>query len=201
MSSAGNHQSSGQQGEPNSNTSSVRVLPTRNISAASAPSHFTGENVSAGIQSGVSSAVTEQATNTVATSAPEERSSLPDLSSERSTSIVCLFCNLIISCSLHLCPITNLQFLNQGERGKEHCEDLRRPEVDTSGDAKLTKKTTPEVVTPLGLGLGGLDRKVMNEFCCQCMPIDKKCWFLVPNAYSRSMFCFFFWLKETKQAA
>lgn len=186
MSSAGNHQSSGQQGEPNSNTSSVRVLPTRNISAASAPAHSTGENVSAGIQSGVSSAMTEQGTNTVATSAPEERSSLPDLPSERSNSIVCLFCNLIISCccSLHLCPITNLQFLNQGERGKEHCEDLGHPEVDTTGDTKLNKKATPEVVTPLGLGLGGLDRKVMNEFCCQCIsPIDKKCWwYLVPNA-------------------
>ncbi|KAJ0252495.1 hypothetical protein HA466_0116870 [Hirschfeldia incana] len=137
MSSAGNHQSSGQQGEPNSNTNSVRVLPTRNISAASAPSHSTGENVSAGIQSGVSSAMTEQATNTVATSAPEERSSLPDLPSERSSSI--------------------------GERGKEHCEDSGHPEVDTTGDAKLTKKATAEVVTPLGLGLGGLDRKKRSK--------------------------------------
>ncbi|KAJ4878320.1 Ubiquitin-like superfamily protein [Raphanus sativus] len=137
MSSAGNHQSSGQQGEPNSNTSSVRVLPTRNISAASAPAHSTGENVSAGIQSGVSSAMTEQGTNTVATSAPEERSSLPDLPSERSNSI--------------------------GERGKEHCEDLGHPEVDTTGDTKLNKKATPEVVTPLGLGLGGLDRKKRSK--------------------------------------
>lgn len=135
MSSAGNHQSSGEQGEHNSNTSSVRVFPTRNLSAASAPSHFTSQNVSAETQSGVSSAITEQATNTVATSAPEGSSSLPDLPSERSNSI--------------------------GERGKEHCED--HPEVDTTGDAKLTKKATPEVVTPLGLGLGGLDRKKRSK--------------------------------------
>ncbi|KAL0693559.1 hypothetical protein Bca4012_060739 [Brassica carinata] len=136
MSSAGNHQSSGEQGEHNNSTSSVRVLPTRNISAASAPSHFTGENVSAGIQSGVSSTMTEQATNTVATSTPEESSSLPDLPSERSNSI--------------------------GECGKERCEDSGHPEV-TTGDAKLTKKATPEVVTPLGLGLGGLDRKKRSK--------------------------------------
>ncbi|KAF8085742.1 hypothetical protein N665_0649s0018 [Sinapis alba] len=137
MSSVGNHQSSGEQGEHNSNTSSVPVLPVRNIIAASAPSHFTGENVAAENQSGVSSAMTEQATNTVATSTPEESSSLPDLPSERSNSI--------------------------GERGKEHCEDLGHPEVDTTGDAKLTKKATPEVVTPLGLGLGGLDRKKRSK--------------------------------------
>ena len=184
MSSVGNHQSSGEQGEHNSNTSSVRVLPTRNFTAASAPapapshftnftaatalapapSHFTGENVSAEIQSGASSAVTEQATNTVATSTPEESSPLRDLPSERSDSIVCLSCNLITIYFLFTTslPITNLQFFNQGQRGKEHCEDSGHPEVDTISDAKLTKKATPEVVTPLGLGLGGLDRKVMN---------------------------------------
>lgn len=157
MSSVGNHQSSGQQGEHNSNTSSVPVVLTRNIIAASAPSHVTGENVSSEIQSAVSSAMTEQATNTVATSTPAETSSLPVLPSERSNSTVRLFCNLIILYFLFTTslPITNLQFINQGERGKEHCED-------TTGDAKLTKKATPEVVTPLGLGLGGLDRKVMN---------------------------------------
>ncbi|CAN7091232.1 unnamed protein product [Brassica rapa subsp. narinosa] len=143
MSSVGNHQSSGEQGEHNSNTSSVRVLPTRNFTAAPAPapapapSHFTGENVSAEIQSGASSAMTEQATNTVATSTPEESSPLRDLPSERSDSI--------------------------GQRGKEHCEDSGHPEVDTTSDAKLTKKATPEVVTPLGLGLGGLDRKKRSK--------------------------------------
>ncbi|CAH8360787.1 unnamed protein product [Eruca vesicaria subsp. sativa] len=130
MSSVGNHQSSGQQGEHNSNTSSVPVFLTRNIIAASAPSHRTGQNVSTEIQSGVSSAMTEQATNTVATSTPEESSSLPVLPSERSNS--------------------------SGERGKEHCED-------TTGDTNLTKKATPEVVTPLGLGLGGLDRKKRSK--------------------------------------
>ncbi|KAF2538189.1 hypothetical protein F2Q68_00019960 [Brassica cretica] len=185
MSSVGNHQSSGEQGEHNSNTSSVRVLPTRNFTAASAPapapshftnftaatapapapSHFTGENVSAEIQSGASSAVTEQATNTVATSTPEESSPLRDLPSERSDSIVCLSCNLITIYFLFTTslPITNLQFFNQGQRGKEHCEDSGHPEVDTISDAKLTKKATPEVVTPLGLGLGGLDRKKRSK--------------------------------------
>ncbi|CAF2041060.1 BnaA09g15900D [Brassica napus] len=139
MSSVGNHQSSGEQGEHNSNTSSVRVLPTRNFTAAPAPapSHITGENVSAEIQSGASSAMTEQATNTVATSTPEESSPLRDLPSERSDSI--------------------------GQRGKDHCEDSGHPEVDTTSDAKLTKKATPEVVTPLGLGLGGLDRKKRSK--------------------------------------
>ncbi|KAL0793633.1 hypothetical protein Bca101_065010 [Brassica carinata] len=143
MSSAGNHQNSGEQGGHYNSTSSVRVLPTRNLSAASAPSHFTGENVPAEIQSGVSSAMPEQATNTVATSTRVESSSLPDLPSERSNSI--------------------------GERGKEHCEDSGHPEV-TIGDAKLTKKATPEIVTPLGLGLGGLDRKKRSK---QPKPLGK----------------------------
>ncbi|KAF3504460.1 hypothetical protein F2Q69_00041429 [Brassica cretica] len=52
---------------------------------------------------------------------------------------------------------------SQGQRDKEHCEDSGHPEVDTISDAKLTKKATPEVVTPLGLGLGGLDRKKRSK--------------------------------------
>lgn len=60
MSSVGNQRSNGEggQGDRDSNTSSVRVLPVRNIiTAAAVPSRSTGENVSAGVQPGLDGSV------------------------------------------------------------------------------------------------------------------------------------------------
>ncbi|CAH2079088.1 unnamed protein product [Thlaspi arvense] len=205
----GNHQSNGEggQGDRDSNASSVRVLPVRNIIAAGGPSRSTGENVpSAGVQPasdgsvsvseinarirdvvnnmqgrnqtpsgteslepnmspgyGVSSVTPEQQTNIAATSTAEESSrSLHGLASERTNST--------------------------GQSDKEHCEDLGHPASakdisctaeqssspfgesasyrdDSFGDAKSTKNATSEVATatPLGLGLGGLDRKKRSK--------------------------------------
>ncbi|XP_024006952.1 large proline-rich protein bag6 isoform X2 [Eutrema salsugineum] len=208
MSSVGNQQSNGEGGQQgnDSNTSSVRVLPVRNIIAAAVPSRSTGENVSAGVQPGsdgsvsaaeinariremvnnmqgrnqvpsgtespelntssgygVSSATPVQPTNIAATHTPEESSgSLPDL------------------------PFERRNWIDQSYR--EHYEDLGQPasandipciagqspapvgestsnEEDSAGDAKSTKKAIPEVstATPLGLGLGGLDRKKRSK--------------------------------------
>lgn len=65
MSSVANQQSNGEggQGDRDSNTSSVRVLPVRNIIAAGVPSRSTGENVSAGVQPGLDGSVSASEIN------------------------------------------------------------------------------------------------------------------------------------------
>lgn len=139
---------------------------------------------------GIASAMPEQPTNIAATCAPESSSgSLHDLPSERRNLVVCLLCSQDVSLFLlGFCLSLILWFFNQGQSEKELGEDLGHPALakdiscttgqtsapsgestsngeDATGDAKETKKATPEVATatPLGLGLGGLDRKVMNE--------------------------------------
>ena len=189
----GNQQSNGGQGDRDSNTSSVRVLPMRNIVAAGVPSNSTGENVSAGVHFGSDGSVSiseinarmrelvnnmqgrnqipseslETNTSTgygVSSVTPEQPAAVsipemssgppPDLPSERSNSI------------------------SQSE--KENCEVLGHPASakdiscatgqssapprESTSNREYTV-TTPEVAsaTPLGLGLGGLDRKKRSK--------------------------------------
>uniref|UniRef100_A0A1J3CXJ1 Large proline-rich protein BAG6 n=1 Tax=Noccaea caerulescens TaxID=107243 RepID=A0A1J3CXJ1_NOCCA len=179
----------GGQGDRDSNTSFVQVPLVRNIVPGAVPSRSTDENVSTGVQPdtdlstsvselnarirelvnntqgrnqipsdteslqpntsmgyGVSSTMREQPTNIGATSTPNESSgSLPDLPSERSTSI--------------------------GKSDKVQCEsstlfgESTSNREDATSDDKSTKKAAPEAAsaTPLGLGLGGLDRKKRSK--------------------------------------
>ncbi|CAA7025654.1 unnamed protein product [Microthlaspi erraticum] len=180
--------SNGEGGQGDGNTSFVQVPLVRNIVPGAVPSRSTNENDSAGVQPGadvatavaelnarirelvnntqgrnqipsgteslqpntsmgygVSSTMPEQPTNIGVTSTPNESSgSLPDLPSERSISI--------------------------GKSDKEQSssalfgESSSNKEGATSDD-KSTKKAAQEAAsaTPLGLGLGGLDRKKRSK--------------------------------------
>lgn len=123
-------------------------------------------------------------------------------------------------------PITNFCFFNQCQSEKDLGGDLGHPAhakdiscttgqssapsgestgngENATGDAKETKKATPEVATatPLGLGLGGLDRKVMNELennwqiaaaCFSFHSISKSLCFQMLTV----IICFVLWLKK-----
>ncbi|CAN8277052.1 unnamed protein product [Cochlearia groenlandica] len=158
MSSVRNQQNSGGQrqqggGEPNSNTSSA----VRNIiggGSVVAPSpHSTGENVQTGLESLVS-----QINATIGlVNSTQGRNQTPsgtgslvrDTSTtplEQPTNIVATTSTPEPSGSLHAVPTC-------------HSDKEDATGYTTESSKKATTETTSATVTPLGLGLGGLDRK------------------------------------------
>ncbi|KAG7604610.1 putative Ubiquitin domain-containing protein [Arabidopsis thaliana] len=192
LSSVGNQRSNGEggQGDRDSNTSSVpAAVPSHstgeNVSAGVQPG--LGDDVSvaqinarirdmvnimqgrdqipSGIESlerdmstghGVATAMPEQPTNIATTCAPESSSgSLHDLPSERSNSV----------CQNEKDLGGDLEHPARAKDTSCTTGQSSAPSGDATGDAKETNKATPEVATatPLGLGLGGLDRKKRSK--------------------------------------
>ncbi|KAG7536885.1 Ubiquitin domain [Arabidopsis suecica] len=112
---------------------------------------------------GVATAIPEQPTNVAATCTPESSSgSLHDLPSERSN-LVCQSENDLGGDLGHPARAKDIS-CTTGQSSAPSGESTGNGE-NATGDAKETKKATPEVATatPLGLGLGGLDRKKRSK--------------------------------------